>query len=108
MPSTTITRGNVLSTTFIGPSLTPVAVASYTSAAQNFNIAGLQTTDQVIAVGLNGNQTAGIIIAECDVLTAGVLTVQFANTTNASVTPAAGTYVFAVTRTDGPLPLNMV
>ena len=108
MSSTTITRGNSHETFYMGPSLTPVAVASYTSASQTFNIAGLLTSDIVQAVGLKGAQTAGIIIAECDVLTAGVLTMQFANTTSGSVTPAAGTYVFQVTRVEGPLPTNAV
>ena len=108
MSSTTVTRGNSHETFYMGPSLTPVSVASYTSASQTFNIAGLLTSDIVQAIGLQGAQTAGIIIAECDVLNPNVLTVQFANTTSGSVTPAAGTYVFQVTRVEGPLPLNAV
>jgi hypothetical protein len=108
MSSTTVTRGNSHETFYIGPSLTPVSVASYTSAAQTFNIAGFQTSDIVQAVGLQGAQTAGIIIAECDVLTAGALTVQFANTTSGAVVPAAGIYVFQVTRVEGPLPTTAV
>jgi hypothetical protein len=108
MSSTTVTRGNSHETFYIGPSLTPVSVASYTSAGQTFTIAGFQTSDIVSVVGLQGAQTAGIIIGECDVLTAGILTVQFANTTAGAVTPAAGTYVFQVTRVEGPLPTNAV
>jgi hypothetical protein len=109
MSSTTISRGNVLSQTFIGPSLTPVAVAAYTTAAQTFNIPGLQTTDIVQYVGLQGAQTAGVTGAECDVLTPGVLTVAFLNSTAASVTPAAGIYVFSVTTCENfPLPTNAV
>jgi len=108
MSSTTVTRGNSHETFYIGPSLTPVSVASYTSALQTFTIAGFQTSDIVSVVGLQGAQTAGIIIGECDVLTAGILTVQFANTTAGAVTPAAGTYVFQVTRVEGPLPTNAV
>lgn len=108
MSSTTITRGNSHETFYIGPSLTPVSVASYTSVSQTFNIAGLQTTDIVQAVGLQGAQTAGIIIAECDVITAGVLTMQIANTTAGAVVPASGTYVFQITRVEGPLPINAV
>ena len=108
MSSTTVTRGNSHETFYMGPSLTPVSVASYTSASQTFNIAGLLTSDIVQAIGLQGAQTAGIIIAECDVLNPNVLTVQFANTTSGSVTPAAGTYVFQVTRVEGSLPLNAV
>ena len=109
MPSTTLSRGNVLSQIYIAPSITPVAVASYTTAAQTFNIAGLQTTDIVQYVGLQGAQTAGVTGAECDVLTAGVLTVAFINSTAGSVTPAAGLYVFCVTRCENlPLPTTAV
>ena len=109
MPSTTISRGNVLSQTYIAPSLTPVAVAAYTTAAQTFNIAGLLTTDIVQYVGLQGNQTAGVTGAECDVLTNGVLTVAFINTTAASVTPTSGLYVFCITRCENlPLPTTAV
>lgn len=109
MPSTTIARGNVLSQTYIGPSLTPVSVAAYTTASQTFNIAGLQTTDIVQYVGLQGAQTAGVTGAECDVLTAGVLTVAFLNSTAGAVVPAAGIYVFSVTRVENlPLPTTAV
>ena len=108
MPSTTISRGNVLSQTYIGPSLTPVAVASYTTATQTFNIAGLQTTDIVQYVGLQGAQTAGIVIAESDCLTAGVLSIQFANCTTGSATPASGLYAVQITRLEGPAPSTAV
>jgi len=109
MPSTTISRGNVLSQSYIGPYLTPVSVASYTTAAQTFNIPGLQTTDIVQYVGLAGAQTAGVTGAECDVLTNNVLTVAFINSTAGAVTPTAGTYVFCVTRCENlPLPTTAV
>lgn len=108
MPSTTITRGNVLSTTIIGPSLTPVATASYTSAVQTFNIPGLLTTDVIQAVGAVGVQTAGIFTGECDCYTNGVLSVQFLNVTASSATAVAGTYYFMVSRLDGTAPINMV
>jgi hypothetical protein len=108
MSSTTITRGNVLETFYIGPTLTPAAVATYTTEVQTFKIAGLKTTDIISAVGAKGVQVAGIITAECDCYTDGVLSFQFANTTAASVTPYAGTYILQITRTEGPLPLTAV
>jgi len=109
MPSTTLSRGNVLTQIYIGPSLTPVSVAAYTTAAQTFNIAGLQTTDIVQYVGLAGAQTAGVTGAECDVLTPGVLTVAFINSTAGALVPAAGIYVFCVTRAENlPLPTTAV
>jgi len=108
MPSTTIARGNSLSTFYIAPSLTPVAVAAQVSPAQTFNIAGLQTTDIIVVVGYNGTQTSGIIIAEADCLTAGVLSIQFGNLTTGSLTPAAGVYSIQIVRAEGPLPVTAV
>ena len=108
MSSTTVTRGNSHETFYIQPSLTPVAVAANTTAAQTFSLPGLQTTDIVSVMGLNGSQTAGIIIAEADCLTVNVLTVQFGNVTASSATPAAGVYTIQVTRLEGPAPVNAV
>ena len=108
MSSTTITRGNALETFYIGPTLTPAAVATYTTAVQTFNIPGLRTTDIILAVGAKGVQVAGIITAECDCYTDGVLSFQFANTTSGAVTPYAGVYVFQIVRSEGPLPTTAV
>jgi hypothetical protein len=108
MSSTTITRGNSHETFYIQPSLTPSAVSAATTAVQTFSVPGLQTTDIVSVVGLNGSQTAGIIIAEADCLTAGVLSIQFGNVTAGSVTPAAGVYTVQVVRLEGPAPVTAV
>jgi len=108
MSSTTITRGNSHETFYITPSITPAAVAAQTSAAQTFSVGGLQTTDLVLVQGYNGSQTAGIVIAEADCLTAGVLSVQFANVTTASATPASGAYAVQITRLEGPAPTTAV
>lgn len=108
MSSTTITRGNSHETFYIQPSLTPVAVAANTTAAQTFSIPGLQTTDIVVLLGLNGSQAAGIVVCESDCLTAGVLSVQFGNLTASPVTPTAGVYTIQVTRLEGPAPVTAV
>lgn len=108
MSSTTVTRGNSHETFYIQPSLTPSAVSAATTAAQTFSVPGLQTTDIVLVVGLNGSQTAGIIIAEADCLTAGVLTIQFGNVTASSATPAAGVYTLQIVRLEGPAPVTAV
>ena len=108
MASTTITRGNILELFYIGPTLTPAAVASYTTEVQTFNIPGLKTTDIILAHGAKGVQVAGIITAEADCYIDGVLSFQFANTTAAAVTPFAGTYILQIARTEGPLPLTAV
>jgi hypothetical protein len=108
MSSTTITRGNSHETFYIGPSLTPAAVASYTSAVQTFTIPGLLSTDIVIGIGASGAQTAGIVTGECDCYTNNILSVQFLNATNASATPYSGQYVFQITRLEGPFPTTAV
>lgn len=106
MSSTTITRGNSHETFYIQPSITPSAVSAATTAAQTFSVPGLQTTDIVVVLGYNGTQTAGIIIAEADCLTANVLSIQFGNVTALSATPAAGVYTVQITRLEGPAPTN--
>ena len=106
MSSTTVTRGNSHETFYIQASLTPSAVSSATTAAQTFSMPGLQTTDIIQVIGLNGAQTAGIIVAEADCLTANVLSIQFGNVTALSATPAAGVYTIQVVRLEGPAPTN--
>jgi hypothetical protein len=108
MSSTTITRGNSHETFYITPSITPTAVAANTTATQTFSVGGLQTTDFVLVQGYQGTQTAGIIIAEADCLTANVLSIQFGNCTTGSVTPASGLYAVQVTRLEGPAPSSAV
>ena len=108
MPSTTLARGNALSTFYIAPSLTPAAVLTQVSPVQTFNVPGLLTTDIVQVIGYLGNQTSGIVIAEADCLTAGVLSIQFANITAGTLTPAAGVYQIQVVRPEGSLPVTAV
>lgn len=108
MSSTTVTRGNSHETFYIQPTLTPVAVAANTTAAQTFALPGLQTTDIVLVIGLNGSQTAGIVVAEADCLTANVLSIQFGNNTALSATPAAGVYTIQIVRLEGPAPVTAV
>ena len=108
MPSTTIARGNSLKTFYIAPSLTPVAVLTAVSPAQTFNVPGLLTTDIIIVIGLNGSQVSGIVTAEADCLTAGVLSIQFANITAGTLTPTAGVYTLQIVRAEGALPVTAV
>ena len=108
MSSTTIARGNAISTFYIAPTLTPVAVLTVVSPAQTFNVPGLLTTDIINVVGYNGTQTSGIVIAQADCLTAGVLTIQFGNITAGTLTPAAGVYTLQIVRAEGALPVTAV
>lgn len=106
MSSTTVTRGNSHETFYISINITPSSVTNATTSAQTFSVPGLLTTDQVLVWGVSGTQTSGIVIAESDVATNGVLTIQFANCAAAPATPAAGYYTVEVVRPEGPLPAN--
>ena len=111
MSSTTITRGNSHETFYIQPTLSNASntLAANTTTAVNYNVPGLQTTDIVVVLGLNGSQAAGVVVAEADCLTAGVLTIQYGNlTSNASLVPASGVYTIQVTRLEGPAPVTAV
>lgn len=108
MSSTTVTRGNSHETFYIQPSLTPVSVAANTTAAQTFALPGLQTSDIITVVGLNGSQIAGIVICEADCLAANVLTIQFGNLTGSGVVPTAGVYTLQIVRLEGPAPTTAV
>ena len=108
MSSTTVTRGNSHETFYIQPSLTPVSVAANTTAVQTFAMPGLQTTDIISVVGLNGSQIAGIVISEADCLAANVLSIQFGNLTGSGVVPTAGVYTIQVVRLEGPAPTTAV
>lgn len=108
MPSTTLARGNALSTFYIAPVLAPAAVAAYTSVVQTFTVPGLLTTDIVQVIGAVAVQTAGIFPGEADCYTNGILSLQFLNVTVASATPAQGAYTMQVVRVEGPLPVTAV
>jgi len=111
MPSTTIARGNALSTFYISPTFSNASntLAANTTTAVTYTVPGLLTTDLIVVQGVVGNQTAGVFIAEADCLTANVLTIQFGNlTANASAVPASGQYIIQITRAEGPLPVTAV
>jgi len=107
MPSTTLARGNALSTFYIQPSITPAAVAANITAAQTFTVAGLETTDHVL-VSCAAAQTAGLFIADARVSATNTLSVQFGNCTAGSLTPTAGAYYIDIVRFEGPLPTTAV
>jgi len=111
MPSTTIARGNALSTFYISPTFSNASntLAANTTSAVTYTVPGLLTTDLIVVQGVVGNQTAGVFIAEADCLTNNVLTIQYGNlTANASAVPASGQYIIQITRAEGPLPVTAV
>jgi len=111
MSSTTVTRGNAHETFYVVPTLdnTSNSLAANTTTSVTYSLPGLQTTDIVTVIGYNGSQTAGVVIAEADCLTAGILSIQFGNlTSSASVVPSSGAYTIAITRLEGPAPVTAV
>lgn len=108
MPSTTISRGNILVNMLAGPTLTPTALTASTTTAQTFTVAGAQLSD-VVGVTFNGAQTAGVGIANAYVSALNVITIVFSNSTAGTPTPAAGIYTIALDRAEYlPLPTNFV
>ena len=109
MPSTTLARGNSISTFYIGPTLTNTSntLAANTTTAVSYTIPGLLASDYVFVQGVVGTQAAGVIIAEADVTAANTLQIQYGNlTANASLVPASGVYLIEVVRLEGSLPAN--
>jgi hypothetical protein len=110
MSSTTISRGNVLESFVIAPSITPAALTTTSvQSLQTFPVSGLQTTDIVSLLQYNGNQTSNIAVTNADVTAANTLQLQFQNVSGAAsaITPAAGTYYIKVTRVEGsPIATN--
>jgi len=93
-PMTNVVKGGVFSL-----SLTPAAVATITTAAQNFANTGIGlAVGDYVSVAFNGAQTAGVGVLDAYVSAADQLTVRFVNPPAASVTPAAGTYLVSVQR----------
>lgn len=109
MPGTMISRGNILYSFVIGPSLTPAAVAVSTSAEQSFTVQGLQAGDQVSAISAATTQTAGVVITNARVISANTLGISFGNMSSASATPVSGVYQLEINRPEAgaaALPTN--
>jgi hypothetical protein len=94
-----VLNGNTYGLYLIKASLTPVEVATITSAEQNFTVAGLKVGDmvQVNPPGL----TAGASLSGARVSAANTLTLTFVNPTAGNVTPLAGVYTIQVFRPEG-------
>ncbi|MDE2104513.1 MAG: hypothetical protein KGL39_45175 [Patescibacteria group bacterium] len=97
--ATTTIGGNLLAVTVIGVSLTPAAVSATTAVAQTFTVNGVVVGD-VVTVS-PPSHVSGALIGSCAVTAANTVSVQFANPTASSATPAAGTYKFTVVRPEG-------
>lgn len=110
MPGTLPSRGNILYSFMIAPSLTPTALTASTTTAESFTVPGLNVGD-AIEVNSNAAQTAGVGIGNARVTAASTLEILFTNCTAGTPTPVAGLYTIVVSRPEiggGTLPTNAV
>ena len=109
MPSTTIQRGNIASTTIVQVSLTPAATGATTSAEQTFTIPGLQvSTDQISGINYQGANATLVDISNFRVAANNSLGITFQNPTAGSLTFPSGTFLVEVNRIESvPFPTNL-
>lgn len=93
--------GNTASISKVSVSWTPDAVDTITAPAQTVTVPGVKLGDAVFVTP--PGQTAGVAVCNAYVSAVDTVSVQFVNPTAGSKTPAAGTYLFTVIRTDQPL-----
>lgn len=98
-------RGNLQSTIVLSVTLTPVAIATITSAEQTFSVPGLLAGDQISGVSLQAAWTVLVDIVNFRAVSNNTLGISFQNNTAGSLTPPAGTYLIEVNRpSNTPLP----
>ena len=108
MPSSTISRGNLLNEVLIAVTLTPSSVAALSSGTQTFALPGSLTTDFIETFPAAAG-TANMLIQNCWVSSAGIVAIQWLNTSAVAITPATGTYNVNLLRPENiPLPANMI
>ena len=109
MPSTTISRGNVLYEVVLAVTLTPTSVAADTSATQTFALPGALTSDYLAISTATSGQANNILVVGCWVSQTGIAAIQFLNTSAAAVTPVSGGYVVNLARPENvPIPGTML
>jgi|SRR6266404_5458378 len=110
MPSSTISRGNILNEVLLNVTLTPTAVAANSTATQTFALPGALTTDYIADLSTaTGAQISNIVAVGCWVSQAGIVAVQFLNTSAAAVTPVSGGYSVNLIRPENtPVPNNVL
>lgn len=102
MPGTTISRGNILYSFIIAPTLTPAQVNATTAAEQTFTVQGLQAGDQISGISFVGAITNLVSIVNFRVTAANTIGISFANGTGGALTPASGVYLIEVNRPEAP------
>src|SRR6267142_1688522 len=110
MPSSTISRGNILNEVLLNVTLTPAVVAANATATQTFALPGALTTDYIADMSTaTSAQIGNILVVGCWVSQAGVVAIQFMNTSAVAVTPVSGGYSCNLIRPENtPVPSNML
>jgi len=104
MPSSTISRGNLLNQKLFALTLTPASVPAQSSNEQTFTVYGINVGDY-LNCQYGVAQTAGILVGNVRVAAQNTAAIQFVNCTVSTATPAAGLYGFAWGRPEN-LPLD--
>ncbi len=94
-----ITQGNVKGSFVVKATLTPVAVATITTAQQTFTLPGVKLGDAIFVTP--PAHQAGVAAASARVTAADTVGIIFVNPTAGNVTPPAGEYIFTVLRPSG-------
>lgn len=87
----------IRATSIVSLAVTPVAVATITTAEQDFTLNGVVVGD-FVSISTTAAQTAGVAIASARVKAANTISITYVNPTAASKTPAADTYLVQIVR----------
>jgi hypothetical protein len=101
-----ISRGNLVTSYLMGPTLTPVLVAQATTAEQDFTVKGLQVGDFVNVVCQRGADGGHRHRQRARVKAADTLTIGFSNSTAGGLTPGGWRLPRDARSRETTLPLN--
>lgn len=92
--------GNIQKNALLGATLTPVGVATATTAVQAFVLVGLGVVvgDQISTVSPPAATPAGVFVCSASVTATDTVSITWANVTAGTLTPPAGVYTFEVNR----------
>lgn len=106
MPSTTINRGNILSSTLVSVSLGAQTIAG-ASGEVSVTIQGVVPGSVAFAT-FSGTQTTGVACVNARVTAANTVSLQFVNATGSSAVTVAGNYYILIAQPENlPLPSNL-
>ena len=95
--ATGIIAGNVFAAGVVSITLDPASIGAATTSSQVFTVPGVRVGD-VVTVNAPVALNAGLGVVNAFVTAADTVSVRFINATAGAIDPAAGTYLFYVTR----------